>query len=923
MRRKAILAVVVLVGGVIFPVARNAGAADDPKPVQPAKILDQRLRGKSALAALKSKNLLPAVATAVGKSQAQIETILSTDESAVIDEAGSLFYVEPVFDAARAAEIAAEPKRVLSPDLAKADRPANLGPIPDVSTLAPPRQAPGTSGGSASKPGTNRPNPSSSPVATGGAPAPEAGPFPYSQTFLLNSRSGSTKTIYLDFDGYTVVNSVGSTQVSAWPTYAGPAWDTDGNPATFSAAEQDTIQSIWQRMAEDYAPFDVNVTTQFPGQTAITRADAADNVYGTTVAFVNGPSTIPCGGLAGGCAYLNKFGTFSPTHQWWQPAWVHASNLSDNAKFMAEAGSHEAGHNFGMSHDGCTTASPECGGGTAYYGGHANWAPIMGNGYNRPVTQWSSGEYALANNTENDTQIISSQTGYVPDDANVSLATASDLGTVNNQFSNVLSGSGLINGASPSGDVDFFRFYSPTAKTVTINANPAPNSPNLDIGLYLYDAAGTQLAFSNPTSGLTGYDSATGLGASITIDLPSYGYYYIRIWNEQTDGTGDAGYSFYGTQGTYSVSVVGGPPPGDGFWTVPVTRLLDTRPTPIASGATRNLTVTGVAGVPANATAVALNVAAVGPLGAGHLRVFPAGTPLPTASVLNFAVAKNTPNHVMVKVGAAGQISIYAGNTTNVIVDVSGFWIPDDDGNDQYQSVATPTRIHQMVLAPLSTVTVPVLGVGGIPTQAGLPGAGIIAVAVNVGAINPGATGHIRVFKAGAPLPTVSSNNFVAGDSRMNLVLAEPSSAGAIDIYNASTGTVTITVDTVGWFQWGGQAFKPITPIRPLDTRSPANVVTPGDFREVQVRGFGVVPNSTDVKAVVVNIAAVNPTASGSIDAGPSGANPALPSFTHPANENVANLAIVPVGADGKIRIRNNSSGTTHMIVDITGYFTD
>jgi hypothetical protein len=73
----------------------------------------------------------------------------------------------------------------------------------------------------------------------------------------------------------------------------------------------------------------------------------------------------------------------------------------------------------------------------------------------------------------------------------------------------------------------------------------------------------------------------------------------------------------------------------------------------------------------------------------------------------------------------------------------------------------------------------------------------------------------------------------------------------------------------------------------------------------------------------VVNVAAVRPTDAGSIDVGPAGVTPPLPSFTHPANENVANLVMVPVGADGKIRVRNNSAGTTHMIVDITGYFTE
>jgi hypothetical protein len=145
--------------------------------------------------------------------------------------------------------------------------------------------------------------------------------------------------------------------------------------------------------------------------------------------------------------------------------------------------------------------------------------------------------------------------------------------------------------------------------------------------------------------------------------------------------------------------------------------------------------------------------------------------------------------------------------------------------------------------------------------------------------------------------------------------------AGSI---STSGAPVTVTVDTVGYFQLDGLGLKPIDPIRPLDTRQPAGSlpVAPGAYVEVPIRGFGIVPNTADVQAVVVNVAAVSPAAAGSIDVSPSGTVAPFPSFTHPAGENVANLVIVPVGADGKIRVRNTSGGTAHIIVDITGYLT-
>jgi hypothetical protein len=364
---------------------------------------------------------------------------------------------------------------------------------------------------------------------------------------------------------------------------------------------------------------------------------------------------------------------------------------------------------------------------------------------------------------------------------------------------------------------------------------------------------------------------------------------------------------------------------------IPITpeRLLDTRPTAMAPGQVRDIQVTGVAGVPARATAVSLNVAAVDPVNAGHLRVYPSGS-IPTASVLNFGAGKNTPNHVIVPVGYGGSISVYAGDTTNVIVDINGYFI----GNaslDEYVPVATPTRIQVPALLPgaragttpaataPSSIDVTVLGVGGIPAT------GVSTVLVNVGALNPTANGHLRVYSTGSGLPETSTHNFSASDSRMNLVIVKPGAGGKITVYNAAGGPVTITVDTIGYFKTGGQGFKPAGPIRAIDTRElrfgDGTPVAPGDFREVRIRGFGGVPDNPNVKTVVINVAAVTPAGSGSIDVGPSGANPTLPSFMHPTGENVANLVVVPIGADGKIRIVNNSAATSHIIADITGYF--
>jgi Bacterial pre-peptidase C-terminal domain/Metallo-peptidase family M12 len=741
------------------------------------------------------------------------------------------------------------------------------------------------------------------------APGVSLAPFPYAQTFQLHSKPGSQRVIYLDFDGYTTSAN------AAWGPIVGTAFDTDGNPATFTNLEQDEIQGTWQRMAEDFAPFDVDVTTQDPGIAAIERTSTADLNYGSVVAFANTTTPQLCNGTCGGVAYVGTYGFVGNLQ--YQPAWVFPPGVGLQ-KGMAEAGSHEAGHNFGLNHDACNATAGSCRAGEPYYIGHANWAPIMGVGYYQPVSQWSKGEYLGANNTEDDLAIISANAPIIADEPNVGIPTATDLGALTTPKS----GGGLM---SAGGDSDFFKFTVAAAGNVRVNAFPVPNSPNLDVNLTILNAAGAVLGSAAPVSGAVSAEEASGMDASVTVAVPAAGVYYAQITSEGTDPAGDTGYSTYGSVGKYSITAEFGLV-SDTFFPVSVSRLLDTRDTnaPILTGATRNLTVTGVGGVPANATAVALNVAAVNPLSNGHLRVFPAGSALPNASVVNFTRTKNTPNHVIAKVGVGGQISIYAGNQTHVIVDINGYFVDDGTGS-RYTPVASPTRLVSVTIPGAtanpadSTITVPVLG------QGGNPGSGVPSVAVNVAVLNPTATGHIRVFPAdAATIPTASTNNFVAGDSRINLVLVNPSAAGAIKIYNTSTGPLTVTVDTVGYFSATGARFKSVTPIRALDTRDPAGSapMSAGEFREVQIRGVGSVPVSADVTSVAVNVAAVNPAFAGSIDVSPGGESPLLYNVLHPSAENVANLVMVPVGSNGKIRVVNNAGGSSHVIVDIVGYFT-
>ena len=353
---------------------------------------------------------------------------------------------------------------------------------------------------------------------------------PLDQTFLLHSKPGAKRTIYLNFKGSTLSgtawNNAGT--ITALP------FDTDGVPYTFATAELQRIQTIWQRVAEDYAAFDVNVTTEAVPLEQITRAGSADDIFGTTVLITSSTGVYSCS--CGGVAYL---GVFDDTSEFYKPALVFYNQLGGgNEKYVAEAISHEAGHNMGLNHDGTATVG--------YYQGHGSgatgWGPIMGVGYYQALVQWSKGEYAGANNLQDDYVVM--QGNGLPlraDDHGNTAGTATLLaGTASGGLSSA-SAQGVIERPT---DIDMFAFAA-GAGTATFTVSPAARSANLDAWVGLRDAAGNLLANINP---------ADALNASVSVVLPAAGTYTLSV---QGTGKGDpltTGYTNYGSLGQYAVA---------------------------------------------------------------------------------------------------------------------------------------------------------------------------------------------------------------------------------------------------------------------------------------------------------------------------------------------------------------------------------
>ena len=372
------------------------------------------------------------------------------------------------------------------------------------------------------------------PLPQGGLPlmqgSGETAPAPLADTFKLHSKPGSSRILYLDFDGHVISGTAWNQNNNGGLDIVAPPYDTDGNPGVFSDPERIRIQEIWSRVAEDYAPFDVDVTTELASEAQITRSTSTDLEFGTRVLI--SPISSYFGGY-GGIAYVGVYDSTGSNHSYYQPALVFPENLGSGwPKYVAEAASHEAGHNLGLSHDGTSTVG--------YYQGHGSgetgWAPIMGVGYSQNLSQWSRGEYPGANNTEDDFTVIRSNgLSFRTDDHGNSSAAATYL-TAGTQVS-------VDGNLETNTDTDVFAFTT-GAGPISISVSPVKYGPNVDLLVELRDSAGTLVSSGNPVATL-------GVALAPTVSAGTY-FLTVRGAGKPANGT-DYGYSSYGSVGFYFV----------------------------------------------------------------------------------------------------------------------------------------------------------------------------------------------------------------------------------------------------------------------------------------------------------------------------------------------------------------------------------
>ncbi|MFI8826930.1 hypothetical protein ACIGXE_24400, partial [Streptomyces sp. NPDC053431] len=166
--------------------------------------------------------------------------------------------------------------------------------------------------------------------------------------------------------------------------------------------------------------------------------------------------------------------------------------------------------------------------------------------------------------------------------------------------------------------------------------------------------------------------------------------------------------------------------------------------------------------------------------------------------------------------------------------------------------------------------------------------------------------------------------NFTAGRTIPNLVVVPVSADGKVSFYNHS-GSVDLLADVAGYFTTDGtgSAFRPIAPTRLMNTMAGLGVaqgkVGPGQTVTLQVAGVSGIPAS-GVTAVVMNVTAVAPTATGFVSVFPDGtARPATSNLNFTAGTTIPNLVVVPV-VNGRVSFYNHA-GSVDLLADVAGYY--
>src|SRR4029079_1776824 len=249
---------------------------------------------------------------------------------------------------------------------------------------------------------------------------------------------------------------------------------------------------------------------------------------------------------------------------------------------------------------------------------------------------------------------------------------------------------------------------------------------------------------------------------------------------------------------------------GDTYSPIDPLRVLDTRTAtgltgPFANGVPRTFAVAGAGGgaIPADAVAITGNLTVTGQGRAGYVWVGPSVSANPATSTINFPLGDNRANNLTLPLDAQGKLMAVfkggAGKSTQLILDVTGYFTADDAGARYPPLTAArvlDTRTGTGLSGKFATdvpKTFQVTGHGGVP-------AGATAVTGNLTVVGQTRGGYVSLTPEPDANPSTSTLNFPVGDTRANgLTLPLSATGSASAVYKATTaGTTDLIFDVTG-----------------------------------------------------------------------------------------------------------------------------
>lgn len=363
---------------------------------------------------------------------------------------------------------------------------------------------------------------------------------------------------------------------------------------------------------------------------------------------------------------------------------------------------------------------------------------------------------------------------------------------------------------------------------------------------------------------------------------------------------------------------------------VPVTpcRLVDTRINhdPIPGGTSRSFAVPqlGGCGIPATAGAYSLNVTIVPHGSLGFLTVWPTGKQRPVVSTINSLDGRIKANAAIVVAGRNGAVSVFVTQTTDVILDIDGYFAPATQYTLAFYPM-TPCRVLD-TRKPNGDLGGPYLQSGherdfpALESTCNIPSSAQ-AYSMNFTAVpyNGQPLGYLTVWPTGETQPVVSTLNNLTGTIVANAAIIPAGGGGDFAVY--ASGNTHLVADIDGYFAApgpGGLFLYPVTPCRVIDTRHVGNGQPFTGAVTVDIVGSACAP-SVNAQAFVFNATVVPSGVLGYLTLWPHGQDrPVVSTLNAPDAAITSNMAIVPT-TNGSIDAY--AAGLTQMIFDLSGYF--